>query len=110
MKTSSAYAFAAISQDIEKPRRVEAYWEDENLFTLKVHGREDGECVVVSLDAELAAAQKSSHGLIELRKHLAWYVKGIPHASELRQQLVRVKTLEEIIDILQTVPALVTVQ
>ena len=56
MKPASAYAFTAIEKDIERPRRVDAYWEDESLFTLKVHGREDGESVVVSLDAELAAA------------------------------------------------------
>ncbi|MDO8581330.1 MAG: tRNA-dihydrouridine synthase [bacterium] len=60
---------------------------------------------VIIRHAEMAKKYKSEHGFIELRKHLAWYVKGIPHASALRQQLVRVKTLEEIIAIFQTVPA-----
>ncbi len=64
---------------------------------------------VIIRHAEMAKKYKSAHGFIELRKHLAWYVKGIQHASTLRQQLVRVKTLEEIIAILQTVPALAKV-
>ena len=68
----------------------------------------DETVAVIIRHAEMAKTYKSEHGLIELRKHLAWYVKGIPHASELRQQLVRVKTLDDIIAILQTVPALVS--
>ena len=46
--------------------------------------------------AKLAFAAKGGHGLIELRKHLAWYVKGFPGASELRSKLVRSTTYEEI--------------
>jgi len=46
--------------------------------------------------AELALTKKSEYGLIELRKHLAWYVKGIPNASALRQRLVQVKTMEDL--------------
>ncbi|MBI4281486.1 tRNA-dihydrouridine synthase [Candidatus Uhrbacteria bacterium] len=65
---------------------------------------------VIIRHAEMAKKYKSAHGFIELRKHLAWYVKGIPHASALRRELVRVKTLEEIITILQTVPALTSTQ
>ena len=46
--------------------------------------------------AKLAFAAKGGHGLIELRKHLAWYVKGFPGASDLRGKLVRSTTYEEI--------------
>ena len=56
MNASSAYGFACVEKDIEKPRRVEAYWEDEDLFTLKVHGDAEGEFVLICLDAELARA------------------------------------------------------
>lgn len=40
-------------------------------------------------------------GMLEMRKHLAWYVRGLPNASELRQKLVQIKTLEEIKNILK---------
>ncbi|MBI4262028.1 tRNA-dihydrouridine synthase [Candidatus Uhrbacteria bacterium] len=51
--------------------------------------------------AELALSKKSQSGIIELRKHLAWYAKGIPNASALRQALVQVKTVEDITRILK---------
>ena len=35
-------------------------------------------------------------GMFEMRKHLAWYVKGFEGASEMRQRLVRVKTIADI--------------
>jgi tRNA-dihydrouridine synthase len=53
------------------------------------------------LHAKLAYRSSGGHGLVELRKHLAWYVKGLPGAVELRQQLVVVKSLAEIKDILR---------
>jgi tRNA-dihydrouridine synthase B len=40
-------------------------------------------------------------GMLEMRKHLSWYVRGFPNASELRQKLVQIKTLEEIKNILK---------
>ncbi len=51
--------------------------------------------------AQLAFAIKGNQGLIELRKHLSWYVKGFPGASEMRAKLVRVSTLADIKLILQ---------
>lgn len=50
--------------------------------------------------AELAFKQSGDYGLIELRKHLGWYVKGWPNASEIRAQLVQVQTLSELKNIL----------
>lgn len=46
--------------------------------------------------ARLAYKCKGDHGIIEMRKHLAWYVKSQPDARELRKKLVRVTTIEEI--------------
>ena len=46
--------------------------------------------------AQLAFKQKGQYGLIELRKHLCWYVRGQKNASELRQKLVRVETVADI--------------
>jgi tRNA-dihydrouridine synthase B len=34
--------------------------------------------------------------LIEFRKHLGWYMKGLPNGRELRQDLFQVRTLEEV--------------
>ncbi|TSC91848.1 MAG: nifR3 family TIM-barrel protein [Candidatus Berkelbacteria bacterium Licking1014_96] len=50
--------------------------------------------------ARLAEKEKGDRGLIEMRKHLGWYVKGWPKAKSLRQRLVRVETIEEIKKIL----------
>ncbi|MFA7319469.1 MAG: tRNA-dihydrouridine synthase [Parcubacteria group bacterium] len=50
--------------------------------------------------ARLIYADKGDTGKFEMRKHLAWYVKGFPGASELRQKLVTAESLEEITVIL----------
>ena len=51
----------------------------------------------VMLDhAQLIYADKGDTGKFEMRKHLAWYVKGFPGASELRRKLVMAENLEEI--------------
>lgn len=44
----------------------------------------------------LTLSNKGSYGLIELRKHLAWYSKGFPGAAELRAKLVQIKTIDDI--------------
>ncbi|MFA5047618.1 MAG: tRNA-dihydrouridine synthase [Patescibacteria group bacterium] len=46
--------------------------------------------------AQAVFKAKDKHGLIELRKHLLWYVKGWPNAKELRSQLVAVESLSDI--------------
>lgn len=46
--------------------------------------------------SHLAMALKGDHGLLEMRKHLAWYVRGFPGAAQLRHDLVRVNSLAEI--------------
>lgn len=51
--------------------------------------------------AELLWASKGATGIFEIRKHLAWYFKGFPNASELRQKLVQSQSVEEIKEILQ---------
>ncbi|MCX6785581.1 MAG: tRNA-dihydrouridine synthase [Candidatus Komeilibacteria bacterium] len=46
--------------------------------------------------AQLAFEIKGEHGLIELRKQLLWYVKGLPNATDYREKLVRLNNLAEI--------------
>lgn len=50
--------------------------------------------------ARLAYKMKREHGIIEMRKHLLWYVKGWPNAKELREKLVRVESVEDIEEVL----------
>ncbi|MEK7496397.1 MAG: tRNA-dihydrouridine synthase [Patescibacteria group bacterium] len=50
--------------------------------------------------AQLAFENSGTHGLIELRKHLGWYVKGFSNASEIRGILMKTKTLDEIKSVL----------
>lgn len=47
-----------------------------------------------------ALKTKGDWGMIEMRKHLAWYVHGTPHAAKLRSQLVRVNTIQDVETIL----------
>ncbi|MDP1620261.1 MAG: tRNA-dihydrouridine synthase [bacterium] len=51
--------------------------------------------------AELLWKNKATIGIFEIRKHLAWYFKGFPKASELRQKLVQTGSVEEIKNILK---------
>jgi len=50
--------------------------------------------------AELLWQNKGKMGILEIRKHMAWYFKGFTNASELRQKLVQAKSVEEIKSIL----------
>ncbi|MFH1667780.1 MAG: tRNA-dihydrouridine synthase [Candidatus Komeilibacteria bacterium] len=50
--------------------------------------------------AKLAMQDKDN--LIEMRKHLLWYVKNQPNAKELRQELVKIESLEDIENILNS--------
>ncbi len=51
--------------------------------------------------AALSQRLKGSNGIIELRKHLVWYMLGLPGASKLREQIVKVSTLRQVKDILE---------
>ncbi|MDP3244642.1 MAG: tRNA-dihydrouridine synthase [bacterium] len=46
-------------------------------------------------------AVKDEYSLLEFRKHLLWYARGVPGAAHLRQQLMEAKNLEEIEKILK---------
>jgi len=50
--------------------------------------------------AGLADKLKDKQGLIEMRKHLCWYVNGMKNAGKLRQELVRVESMADIKKIL----------
>ncbi|MBL7684450.1 MAG: tRNA-dihydrouridine synthase [Deltaproteobacteria bacterium] len=46
--------------------------------------------------AKLLAKRKAASHFIQIRKHAAWYMKGFEGASELRKQLVEVRSVYEI--------------
>jgi nifR3 family TIM-barrel protein len=56
---------------------------------------------VMITHAKLAEKMKGKWGIIETRKHLAWYVRGFAGAAELRKRLVQVESIEEIREILK---------
>ena len=46
---------------------------------------------------ELAAADKGEHiAVLEARKQLCWYLKGVSHANYYKEQIVRMDTLEDV--------------
>src|SRR5439155_6969992 len=48
----------------------------------------------------LAEHDGENRGLRDLRKHMAWYLRGFPVGSELRQSFARVSSLAELDDLL----------
>lgn len=51
---------------------------------------------------ELMIEDKGRSALWEMRKHAAWYSKGIAGAARLRERVNRTKTLDELKDVLRT--------
>ncbi len=46
---------------------------------------------------EMAAAQKGEKtACLEARRHYGWYLKGVPHASYYKDQIVKISTLEDV--------------
>jgi tRNA-dihydrouridine synthase B len=45
---------------------------------------------------QLAYEDKNDQGIIEMRKHLCWYVQGLPGAKEMRRELVKVESLDDV--------------
>jgi len=77
-------------------------WIFDNIKNKKQKIKNREEIFKVALKhAKLANKLKREQGIIEMRKHLCWYVHGLPNAREMRQKLVRVKTLTEVKDVLE---------
>ncbi len=76
------WLFNQIKEYLKTGRYAEPTWDQKRAVILE--------------HARLALEHKGGHGLIELRKHLAWYVRGRPNAAEFRRRLVTIKAIEEI--------------
>jgi len=48
---------------------------------------------------ELTYGQDEKYSFLPMRKHLAWYIKGMPNAAEIRSRLVRAETSGEVDEI-----------
>lgn len=52
---------------------------------------------IVKKHLELAIQEKDEiTGIREMRKHIAWYTKGLPNASEFRQKINKIENREEV--------------
>lgn len=53
--------------------------------------------------AEMLCADKGEkRGMMEARKHIAWYVKGIPQNAELKNKVFKTTALSEVVELLQS--------
>ena len=43
----------------------------------------------------LSSSKNSKVALLEMRSHAAWYLKGIPNTSKLKEDIFKTKTIEE---------------
>ena len=50
--------------------------------------------------ARMQVNYKDRHGVIEMRKHIAWYIKGYPHAAKNRARVNACNTLEDLVALL----------
>lgn len=54
--------------------------------------------------AQLMYQTKGTHGLVEMRKHLGWYIKGFPNAAEYRKLLMQIEHPDQVREILNQIP------
>jgi nifR3 family TIM-barrel protein len=54
----------------------------------------------ILMHARLMLEDKGEQGIVEMRKHLCWYLKGLPQAAELRGQAVHIKIFKDIENLL----------
>ncbi|MHC1724640.1 MAG: tRNA dihydrouridine synthase [Syntrophobacteraceae bacterium] len=54
--------------------------------------------------AELLIGKKGYRGIIEMRKHLCWYLQQVPGTKKLRQKAVTIAELQDIVDLFKQPP------
>lgn len=52
--------------------------------------------IIALKHAKLAEKIRGKQGIIEMRKHLCWYVRGLSGAAELRKRLVKAEKIDDI--------------
>ena len=53
-------------------------------------------CTMIRRHAELLVRYQGIHGLVDMRKHMAWYLKGFPVGGETRHALGQISSFEEL--------------
>lgn len=56
---------------------------------------------IIIKHAKLVEKLKGKSGIIKMRKHLSWYVQGLPNARKMREKLVKVEDVNDIKKILK---------
>jgi len=79
-------------------RRVRAFRERGEMLALPT-AAERLEAGIRHL-AMMSASVGSECAAREMRKHVAWYVKGLPHSAKVREQVNRTRTVEEMATLL----------
>jgi tRNA-dihydrouridine synthase len=49
----------------------------------------------------LVGSVGEEHAAREMRKHVAWYIKGLPHSARVREQVNRTRTATELTALLR---------
>ena len=52
--------------------------------------------------ARMQQDYRGAHGIIEMRKHIAWYLHGLPHAAQLRVRVNSCESLGDLEDMLRS--------
>ena len=59
-------------------------------------------CELMIRHAEMQLAEKGDHlGILQMRKHIAWYTGGYRNSAALRRQINQVKSLDELKEVLE---------
>lgn len=82
-------------------RQVETYWETGEILPLP----SAEEKISVALEHfNLMREHKGDHvGLLEMRKHAAWYLKGIPNTTKIKNAINVEKSPEKLVELLESV-------
>ena len=51
--------------------------------------------------ARLAVDLKGKRGLVQMRKHLCWYLQQVPGTKKLKQKAVKITSLEDAAELLE---------
>ncbi len=77
-------------------------WLFKEIKTNKQINKKPKQIFKIAVDhATLVNKLKGKIGLVELRKHLVWYVAGLTGAAKIREKLVKVNSLKDVKDILK---------
>ncbi len=57
--------------------------------------------------SKMTVEQKGEHlGVLEMRKHFAWYTKGMPNSAQIRRKVNEAGTLQQLIDSISEIPVI----